>query len=323
MQVANNCTLEVTGRSIAMPFDIALKTGWNIISFPRTDMINAMSIVQPLIDQNKLVKVQDEAGNSIENWGLFGGWKNGIGNFVPGKAYKIKMNADGILTFQESYPKSALALTNIEKTEYFKSSIEGNGTDHMNINITGLSNVGISVGDELAAFDGEICVGTVKITEKSLLNASASLVTSYSTDEQSQNGFKTGDPIQIYAWNKLSGDESKIIPEVISGQMNYEKNSSVFITLKSQTTGLNSLENNIKIDVFPNPCKSNMSVHFSELPEANSRIDISDVSGRKLISRIVSGSTEEFDLSYFTSGLYFVKTIIGQKESIHKLIVTK
>ena len=25
---------------------------------------------------------------------LFGGWKNGIGNFIPGKAYKVKMNAD-------------------------------------------------------------------------------------------------------------------------------------------------------------------------------------------------------------------------------------
>jgi len=57
IQVANNCTLQVTGRSIAMPFDISLKTGWNIISYPRTDMVNAMNVFQALIDQNKLVKV--------------------------------------------------------------------------------------------------------------------------------------------------------------------------------------------------------------------------------------------------------------------------
>ena len=166
IQVANNCTLQVTGRSIAMPFDISLKTGWNIISYPRTDMVNAMNVFQALIDQNKLVKVQDEAGNSIENWGLFGGWKNGIGNLIPGKAYKVKISADAILAFQESYPKSAVVLAKAEQTEYYHSSVEGNGTDHMNINITGLNTIGISVGDEIAAFDGALCVATTKITKQ-------------------------------------------------------------------------------------------------------------------------------------------------------------
>ena len=323
IQVANNCTLQVTGRPIAMPLDIALKAGWNIISFPRTDMVNAISVVQSLIDQNKLVKVQDEAGNSIENWGLFGGWKNGIGNLIPGKAYKVKMNADGIFTFQENYPKSAAVLAHSEKTEYFNSSVEGNGTDHMNVNITGLRQSAISVGDELAAFDGELCVGTIKITEANLLSGSVALVTSFSTNDQSQNGFKVGDPIQISVWNKLSGDESKVIAEVVSGQMRYEKNSSVLITMKSITTGIVGLDDAIKIDVFPNPSQGKVTVRFSDMPQSNSRIEILDLSGRRLITRIISGTSEEFDLEHLTSGLYLVKSILGSSEFVQKLIVKK
>jgi parallel beta-helix repeat protein len=325
IQVANNCILQVTGRPIAMPFDISLKTGWNIISFPRTDVVNAMNVVQALIGQNKLVKVQDEAGNSIENWGLFGGWKNGIGNFIPGKAYKIKMSVDAILTFQESYPKSALVIAQSQKTEYYHSLVEGNGTDHMNINITGLNNIDISVGDELAAFDGAVCVATTKITEANLLSGSASLASSYSTDNQNPNGFNVGDQIQILVWNKLSGNESIVNTEIITGQMKYEKNASVLVKMKSATiaTGIANLENVVKIDVFPNPCQGKVTVRFSEIPEDGSRIEISDISGRKLVSRLISGTSEEFNLESFTPGLYVVKSILGSTEFVQKLIVNK
>ena len=325
IQVANNCTLQVTGRQISMPFDISLKTGWNIISYPRTDIVNAMNVFQTLIDQNKLVKVQDESGNSIENWGLFGGWKNGIGNLIPGKAYKVKTNTDAILTFQESYPKSAVVLANTEPTEYYHSSVEGNGTDHMNINITGLNSIGISVGDELAAFDGTVCVATAKVTEANILSGSASLASSFSTNDQNQDGFKVGDLIQILAWNKLTGDESKVNTEVISGQMKYEKNATVLVKMKSATiaTVVTNLNETVKIDVFPNPCRGKVTVRFSEIPEENSLIEIFDVSGRKLISRLVSGTSEEINLDSFTPGLYLVKSILGKNEYVQKLIVNK
>ena len=325
IQVANNCTLQVTGRSIAMPFDISLKTGWNIISYPRTDMVNAMNVFQALIDQNKLVKVQDEAGNSIENWGLFGGWKNGIGNLIPGKAYKVKISADAILTFQESYPKSAVVLAKAEQTEYYHSSVEGNGTDHMNINITGLNGIGISVGDEIAAFDGTLCVATAKITEVNILSDAVSLASSVSTNDKNPDGFKVGDQIQISTWNKLSGDESKVNTEVITGQMKYEKNASVLVKMKSVTiaTAITNLNDVVKIDVFPNPCQDRVTIRFSEIPEANSRIEISDISGRTLITRPISGNTEEINLDSFTPGLYLVKSILGKNEYVQKLIVNK
>jgi hypothetical protein len=59
------------------------------------------------------------------------------------------------------------------------------------------------------------------------------------------------------------------------------------------------------------------------LPEENSRIEISDISGRKIISRIISGTSEEFNLGHLTPGLYIVKSILGKSEFVHKLIVNK
>ncbi len=100
VSVSSNCTLAINGQLISLPLDIPLKAGWNFISFPRTAAVNAMTVVQPLINQNKLVKVQDELGNSIENLKRYGGWKNSIGNFNPGKAYKINVSSAATLTIQ-------------------------------------------------------------------------------------------------------------------------------------------------------------------------------------------------------------------------------
>ncbi len=323
IKVSSNCTFQVTGRPIALPLDIPLKTGWNIISFPRTDLVDALNIIQPLIDQNKLIKVQDEAGNSIEDWGIFGGWKNDIGNFVPGKAYKVKLNADAVLTIQENYTKSAVIMAQVEKTEYFSTVAEGNGTDHMNINVVGLRESGLSIGDEVAAFDGNICVGSIKITEKNMVDGCASIPASFSTNDQSPDGFKEGDSIELFAWNRLNNVETEIQTEILNGKYTYSKNSSVLVRAKSATTAVVNFNSSVTIDVFPNPTAGKVTIRFSTLPEAGSSIDILDIAGRKVASRFVTGTVEEFNLDGQSAGLYLVKTSLGSTEAIHKLIVNK
>lgn len=100
VSVLNNCQMDVTGKMIILPLTIPLASGWNIISYPKTTTTNAMLVVQPLIDMGKLVKVQDEKGNSIEITKKTKVWINSIGNFVPGKAYKVYVNAATSLTIQ-------------------------------------------------------------------------------------------------------------------------------------------------------------------------------------------------------------------------------
>ncbi len=79
---------------IAKPQEIALQTGWNIISLNVTPYsIGMMNIVQPLIDSSNLVKVIDEAGGFIQFIPGFG-WMNTIGDMANTEGYYIKVSND-------------------------------------------------------------------------------------------------------------------------------------------------------------------------------------------------------------------------------------
>ena len=322
INVTADCALTIKGRMVSLPLNIPLKRGWNFISFPVSGVVNAMSVVQSLIDLNKLVKVQDEAGNSIEKLKKVG-WVNNIGNFIPGKGYKVYVSSNTSLTIQENYPKSANMLAETSATEYFHAQYEGNGISHMNINMIGLAESGLAEGDELAAFDGEICVGTLKITEEHLLAGTASLISSYSTKVQNKDGFTNGDQILLYAWNKSTGEKTEVHAEVVDGALTFAQNASVLISMNNLTTGTNYLSEEVTIDVYPNPSRGNFTVRLNELLEMGNRIEILDNTGRLIATRQITNQSEAFNLDNPTSGLYFVKTTLGTKSEIHKLIVNK
>ena len=77
--------------------DIALNTGWNIMSFYVTpDTIGMIDIVQPLADSSTLIKVVNQTGGLIQEIpGL--GWINTIGNMSNAEGYYIKMITDDTL----------------------------------------------------------------------------------------------------------------------------------------------------------------------------------------------------------------------------------
>ena len=73
------------------------------MGYPNPQEHNGKAIIQQLIDGKTLIKVQDEAGNAIEDYGIFGGWQNNIGNFKPGKGYKIKVSSGDTLVIYKTY----------------------------------------------------------------------------------------------------------------------------------------------------------------------------------------------------------------------------
>jgi uncharacterized protein (TIGR02145 family) len=97
IKVNDFCQLVITGKRTSFPFTFSIKSGWNIMSYPYNSEIDGQVIVQKLIDNKTLVKIQDENGNSIEDFGILGGWTNNIGDFYPGKGYKIKVTQNEII----------------------------------------------------------------------------------------------------------------------------------------------------------------------------------------------------------------------------------
>lgn len=232
VNVTTDCTLQIAGDQIALPLTIDLYAGWNIISFPQTTAANGMTVVQPLIDNGKLQKVMDDVGNTIENFGADGGWKNNIGNFMPGKGYKVNALSDTSLVIYPSYLKSATIPLAMGKTEHFSPAHIGNGYDHMNINIVDLTKEIVAVGDEISAYDAKLCVGTVKILERHLNDLYVQLIVS-ADDDIGGLGFSKGEKMKLKLWKKATNTEYTLKFETIKGTTSFEKHESSFIRLKA------------------------------------------------------------------------------------------
>lgn len=232
VKVNANCILGITGDQIALPLSISLTSGWNIISFPQTDSIDGMKVVQFLINEGSLKKVQDEAGNAIEDYGVFGGWINHIGYFKPGEGYKVYVNFDTQLTINDSYTKSSFILLAASKTEHFSPAYKGKGVDHMNINIVDILPGIVEDGDEISGFDGKLCVGAVKITEQQLKDGRIPLIVS-SNDNIGGLGFAKGNHIKLKLWKKAVNADYALRFETIKGKLKFEKHESSFIRLKA------------------------------------------------------------------------------------------
>ena len=66
--------------------------GWSIFSTPvLPDSADMKFMFQNLINSGKLVKIQDENGKSLEDYGIWGGWINHIGVISLARGYKIKV----------------------------------------------------------------------------------------------------------------------------------------------------------------------------------------------------------------------------------------
>jgi hypothetical protein len=321
IRVNRESVIKITGLPVQLPMHINLDEGWNYISFPYQGEVDAMDVIKPLIEQGVLKKAQDERGNSIEFWGDQIGWINGIGNFNAGEGYLVEVNNGCILTIKEDYRKSGLVTQNELVSINFKKKFEGNGFGHMNINITGLTNLQLEAEDELAAFDGDKCVGVVKLSEFNMTKNVASIKASIS-DPEIANGFTEGNKIDLLVWRAKTNREFRPKSEVMIGSPIYQKHGSVFFRFMN-SDGLESLKNPLHgLIVFPNPAKDKIHIQFQIEPDAGTFISLTDLTGKEIINKEAKLIFEDLNISSHPSGIYFVK-ITSAEHTITKKILKR
>lgn len=96
----------------------------------------------------------------------------------------------------------------------------------------------------------------------------------------------------------------------------------------TETTGIeDNIYNSISFNVYPNPTEENTMIYFNLLNKQKIKLDIYDLTGRKLISLIDNelnaGEYQYpvFEKNNLSSGIYFVTLTVDKKRFTKKLIV--
>jgi hypothetical protein len=322
IKVSGDCQLIMGGTPVSLPLKISLNTGWNIIGFPNASEVDGLEVVQQLVDRGTLVKVQDEKGNSIEDWGVFGGWVNNTGNFKPGEGYKIKVNAKDTITIYEFYPKSmGLNISGQAKPMRFLPVIKGNGVDHMNINLVNLPAGQMQAGDEIAVFDGAFCVGAVTLLPLHLSNGRVSIPVSAS-DGDGISGFTEGNRFSLKYWNASKGIEYPLEPEIIKGVPTFLKNETTFASLGKFATGLEDIsELNDEITIYPNPTYGKITLRAGNKSLKGCNVEVMNSIGQLVSKVLLKTNPGILDLSGNTAGIYYIKVTQDMGTHTRKIVV--
>lgn len=92
--------ITLRGYKIQLPYSIELEKGWNLIPAPYDVPVDALIMIQPLIDAGVFIKMMDEKGQSIidiEGVGLV----NDIVTIMPGQGYMVRVSENTTFTYTE------------------------------------------------------------------------------------------------------------------------------------------------------------------------------------------------------------------------------
>jgi hypothetical protein len=203
----------------------------------------------------------------------------------------------------------------------------------MNINIIGLPVSSISVGDELAIFDGETCVGAVTLMPHHLQSQTVSIVAS-SADNQGMIGFKEGDPFVLKLWNSKQNTELTLDPQILKGSSTFTKNETTFASLgKYATTGLGVISgsNIALINCYPNPFSDEVNIEINLAKDAQVQVEVFNQLGQRinflLKKQLISSGVHRLiwngqnaNNQQVSQGIYHLMINVDGKD-IHKKIV--
>jgi parallel beta-helix repeat protein len=75
------------------------------------------------------------------------------------------------------------------------------------------------------------------------------------------------------------------------------------------------------VHIYPNPASNEVTIQFPTSSEMGTKIELADITGRVVMSRIVRSEFEVLDIQSQLSGMYFVKTFFQNGYNIQKLII--
>ena len=322
VKVTGNGTLCLEGEPVETPLAIPLATGWNIISYPCEYPQNSLGVVQPLINAGVLSKVIDEAGGSIFYLPFpppNGQWSNTIGDLESGEGYYIKVLGSATLTItcpsdadhsMEGRPAKV-------ETDHFVPVYENNPFMPMHIALS--TNEYLQAGDEIAVFDGEICVGnaTCQGSNETYITIVCSM-DDPGTEEM--DGYTAGNSLKVLVWQNATGVEITPEVETLQGAPTFEALSTFIGGIMDLQVGQIELGNqSIGVKFSPNPFSEVLSLSVWLPTSGTLQLDIYNIMGQKIDftfeKELCRGSHElSLDEIPLSKGTYVVRVIFAGED---------
>lgn len=251
-----DASLPVTGTRVSLPLTIPLHEGWNMISYPCETPQNALQLVQTLIDEGKLYKVIDETGGVIFHLPFpppNGQWTNSIGDFQSGNGYYVKVTSDCSLLIDNPAKTGKFAQSSkIQRpATWFVACYTNN--PHLPMAVVVQPENWMEPGDEMAVFDGNLCVGAALfggISDQAIIIP----VTSDDPDAPGVDGAIQGNPFTIKYFRKndhVVWDDLSF--EITEGQSSFQPLGTSVLKINLSLTQIESLEQGVHLQILPNP----------------------------------------------------------------------
>jgi len=279
----------INGTLVDPATPISVVTGYQFVSYFPTTPMDALIAYETIIGDD-LDFIRNSNGQMIRKIGP--NWVNGIGDCNPGEGYLIKMFADGEII----YPALAKSSGKIPSVPTYFTFEGGNAADP----VYTLYLKGLEIGDEVAAYDGDIMLGATKINSQ---NAFENELPVFSTLIDGQ-GYEAGNPIILKVWSGNTVVSTDFAMESIFNSYVsdvYPGNDGVFSVVKvNKNTSVTSNE----LVIYPNPATNLINI-VSQIEIVN--IKVYNHVGQSVYEAGVNNLNVQINTNNFESGVYIVK----------------
>ena len=221
----------------------------------------------------------------------------------------------------ENFKKPKHSKKHIVKTDYFTFN-GGNPADP----VYSLYLEGLEIGDEVAAFDGEIMLGSMRISSEKEFNNELPVFSTLINGK----GYKEGNPIILKIWDNSTQSlipfEYNMMDPYNEAYMNniYPEEDGLYSIIKF-TKGVNNIENiEENISIFPNPSEGIFNISIEGVSE-NIQVKVFDVHGNDYRFFEIDGtknlSTQQLDLKELAAGVYFISFSNKNFNQVKKIVI--
>jgi hypothetical protein len=295
-------SFSIEGMAIDPTTPIPVETGFQFVSYFPANPMDALEAFGSIVGDN-LHFIRNSNGQMIRKIGP--NWINGIGDAQPGEGYLVKMfNNDEIV-----YPVAAKSSgkTTIAPSHFIFEG--GNAAEP----VYTMYIAGLEIGDEVAAYNGDVILGSMSVTSYNVYNNSLPVFSQLTNGQ----GYVAGEPISLKVWSNDNVVTAEFEMESVYNSYvsdvypdNDGEFSVVYITKGAIPTE--------EMVVYPNPATDVINIAS---PYDISNVTIYNYVGQPVYSWVVNSSNVRVNSNDFKAGIYIIRIQTCRGIETHKVTI--